>query len=33
MIGVDAAAINAAYRNVLDGKVQFRYVIDMKTIK
>lgn len=25
--------VNEAYENVLDGKVQFRYVIDMQTIK
>ncbi|MNH25235.1 putative formaldehyde dehydrogenase AdhA [compost metagenome] len=25
--------INEAYQNILDGKVQFRYVIDMKSLK
>lgn len=25
--------INEAYKNVLDGKVQFRYVIDMASLK
>ncbi|MNL73308.1 Aldehyde reductase YahK [compost metagenome] len=25
--------INEAYQHILDGKVQFRYVIDMKSLK
>ena len=33
MIEADAAAIDEAYRKVLDGKVKFRCVIDMKTMK
>ncbi len=33
MIEADAAAIDEAYRKVLDGAVKFRYVIDMKTMK
>ena len=26
-------ALKEAYRNVIDGRVKFRYVIDMKTLK
>lgn len=33
IIQADAAAIDRAYRNVMDGKVKFRYVIDMGTLK
>lgn len=33
VIEADGAAIDRAYRNVLDGKVKFRYVIDMTTLK
>ena len=33
IIRADAAEIDKAYRNVQDGKVKFRYVIDMSTIK
>lgn len=33
VIKADGAKIDDAYRNVLDGKVKFRYVIDMKTMK
>lgn len=33
VIKADGKAIDEAYRNVMDGKVHFRYVIDMKTIK
>lgn len=33
VIRADGAEIDKAYRNVLDGKVKFRYVIDMKTLK
>lgn len=33
IIPADAAAIDEAYKNVLDGKVKFRYVIDMSTMK
>ncbi|MCD8251416.1 MAG: NAD(P)-dependent alcohol dehydrogenase [Phocaeicola dorei] len=33
IIEADGAAIDNAYRNVQDGKVQFRYVIDMSTMK
>lgn len=29
----DASEIDKAWRNVADGKVKFRYVIDMSTIK
>lgn len=29
----DASKIDKAWRNVVDGKVKFRYVIDMSTIK
>lgn len=32
IIPADAAAIDEAYKNVLDGKVKFRYVIDMSTM-
>lgn len=33
IINADAREIDKAYRNVQDGKVQFRYVIDMGTMK
>ena len=33
IIPADAATIDKAYRNVQDGKVKFRYVIDMSTLK
>lgn len=33
VIKAEGAAIDHAYQNVLDGKVKFRYVIDMKTLK
>lgn len=33
IIKADGAAITAAYQKVLDGKVKFRYVIDMSTLK
>lgn len=33
IIPAEASAIDEAYRNVLDGKVKFRYVIDMGTMK
>lgn len=33
VIPADGAEIDRAYKNVLDGKVKFRYVIDMKTMK
>jgi len=33
IINADAKAIDKAYQNVLDGKVKFRYVIDMSTMK
>lgn len=33
VIPAEAAAIDKAYRNVQDGKVKFRYVIDMNTLK
>ena len=33
IIPADATAIDEAYRNVLDGKVKFRYVIDMSTMR
>lgn len=33
LIEADCAAIDEAYRNVQQGKVQFRYVIDMSTMK
>lgn len=32
IIRADGEEIDRAYRNVLDGKVKFRYVIDMKTM-
>ncbi|MBS1369221.1 MAG: NAD(P)-dependent alcohol dehydrogenase [Lentisphaeria bacterium] len=33
IIRADADAITEAWRNMVDGKVRFRYVIDMKTMK
>lgn len=33
LIKADADTIRQAFRNVLDGKVKFRYVIDMKTME
>lgn len=33
IIRADGAEIDKAYRNVLDGRVKFRYVIDMSTLK
>ena len=33
VIKANGEEIDKAYRNVLDGKVKFRYVIDMGTIK
>lgn len=33
IINADGNAVDNAYQNVLDGKVKFRYVIDMKTLK
>lgn len=33
LLDADADAINHAYQNVIDGKVKFRYVIDMNTLK
>lgn len=33
IIRADGAEIDRAYQNVQDGKVKFRYVIDMKTMK
>lgn len=33
VINADGKSIDEAYRNVVDGKVQFRYVIDMSTLK
>jgi uncharacterized zinc-type alcohol dehydrogenase-like protein len=33
IIKADPATIEQAYKNVLDGKVKFRYVIDMKTLE
>lgn len=33
IIKADGAAVTDAYKNVLAGKVKFRYVIDMKTLK
>lgn len=33
IIKAEGQAIDQAYRNVLDGKVKYRYVIDMKTLK
>ena len=32
IINAEPRAVEEAYRNVLDGKVKFRYVIDMKTL-
>lgn len=33
VINADGKSIDEAYHNVVDGKVQFRYVIDMSTLK
>lgn len=33
VIKVNGEEIDKAYQNVLDGKVKFRYVIDMRTMK
>ena len=33
VIPADTSAIDKAYQNVMDGKVKFRYVIDLRTIK
>lgn len=33
LLDADADAIDHAYQNVIDGKVKFRYVIDMNTLK
>lgn len=33
VIEADGKQIDEAYQNVLNGKVKFRYVIDMKTLK
>lgn len=33
IIKADGDAITNAYQNVIDGKVKYRYVIDMKTLK
>jgi len=33
IIPATTSSIESAYKNVLDGKVKFRYVIDMKTLK
>lgn len=33
IINASASSIEDAYKNVLNGKVKFRYVIDMKTLK
>ncbi len=33
IIKADGSAIDQAYQNVLDGKVKFRYVINMQTLK
>ena len=33
IVNADATSIDRAYQNVIDGKVKFRYVIDMKTMK
>lgn len=33
MIPADGASVTDAYQKVLEGKVRFRYVIDMKTLK
>lgn len=30
---IAADKIDEAYQNVIDGKVKFRYVIDMQTLK
>lgn len=32
VIKADTAEIENAYKSILDGKVKFRYVIDMSTI-
>ena len=32
IINAEPRAVEEAYRNVIDGKVKFRYVIDMKTL-
>ena len=32
-ISAEASAIDEAYRNVIDGKVKFRYVIDLRNLK
>ena len=32
IISADETEIDKAYQNVLDGKVKFRYVIDMSTM-
>jgi len=33
IIHADGSAVDDAYRNVLKGKVKFRYMIDMRTLK
>lgn len=33
IINAEGVLVDNAYQNVLDGKVKFRYVIDMKTLK
>jgi len=33
IIKAEGEAVDQAYRNVLEGKVKFRYVIDMHTLK
>ena len=33
ILDADADAINRAYQNVIDGKVKYRYVIDMNTLE
>ena len=33
LIEANADAINQAYQSVLDGKVKFRYVINMENLK
>ena len=33
IINAEPQAVEEAYRNVIDGRVKFRYVIDMKTLK
>ncbi|MCC8094118.1 MAG: NAD(P)-dependent alcohol dehydrogenase [Tannerellaceae bacterium] len=33
IINAEASLVDEAYRNMLDGKVKFRYVIDMTTLK